>query len=102
MSLSTTPWRVARESGAGARTNSRLTKPWWCRRSATQAWWHSTVLCKRWLAEFDPRKAQVVELLFFGGLSVEEAALVLGVSPQTVLRDWSLAKSWLAREMIRD
>jgi RNA polymerase sigma-70 factor, ECF subfamily len=53
------------------------------------------------LAKLDPRKAQIVELRFFGGLSVEETAATLKVSPQTVLRDWSLAKSWLAREMSR-
>ena len=51
------------------------------------------------LAAFDARKARIVELRFFGGLSVEETASVLKVSPQTVLRDWSLSKSWLAREM---
>jgi RNA polymerase sigma factor (TIGR02999 family) len=53
------------------------------------------------LAKLDPRKAQAVELRFFGGLSVQETAAVLKVSPQTVLRDWTLAKSWLAREMSR-
>jgi RNA polymerase sigma factor (TIGR02999 family) len=51
------------------------------------------------LAEIDPRKSQVVELRFFGGLSVEETAEVLGVSPQTVMRDWRLARAWLAREL---
>ena len=51
------------------------------------------------LAEFDGRKAQVVELRFFGGLSVEETAEVLKVSPFTVLRDWKLAKLWLLREL---
>ena len=51
------------------------------------------------LAKRDARKAQVVDLRFFGGLSVEETAAVLKVSEQTVLRDWSLSKSWLAREM---
>ena len=51
------------------------------------------------LAKLDARKAQVVELRFFAGLSVEEAAAVLKVSPQTVLRDWKLSKAWLAREM---
>lgn len=51
------------------------------------------------LAKFDPRKAKVVELRFFGGLSVEETAGVLKVSEQTVMRDWKLARSWLAREM---
>ena len=53
------------------------------------------------LAKVDPRKAQVVELRFFGGLSVEETAAVLKVSTQTVLRDWNLSKAWLAREMGR-
>jgi RNA polymerase sigma-70 factor (ECF subfamily) len=53
------------------------------------------------LAGVDPRKCKVVELLFFGGLSVEESAEVLKVSPDTALRDWRLAKDWLAREMGR-
>src|SRR5580700_6057201 len=53
------------------------------------------------LAKVDPRKAQTVELRFFAGLSVEETAVVLKVSPQTVLRDWKLSKTWLAREMGR-
>jgi RNA polymerase sigma-70 factor (ECF subfamily) len=51
------------------------------------------------LAEVDPRKSKVVELRFFGGLSVEETAKLLKVSPDTVLRDWRLAKAWLSREM---
>jgi len=51
------------------------------------------------LAEFDPRKAQVVELRYFGGLSVEESAEVLKISPQSVMRDWKLAKAWLKREL---
>ena len=51
------------------------------------------------LAKRDARKARVVELRFFGGLTVEETATALQVSPQTVLRDWSLAKAWLTREM---
>jgi len=51
------------------------------------------------LAEIDPRKARVIELRFFGGLSVEETAGVLGISPQSVLRDWKLARVWLKREM---
>jgi RNA polymerase sigma-70 factor (ECF subfamily) len=53
------------------------------------------------LAEFDARKAKVVEMRFFGGLTAEESAAVLGVAPQTVHRDWSLAKAWLVREMNR-
>ena len=51
------------------------------------------------LASVDPRKVQVVELRFFGGLSVEETAEVLQVSPDTVMRDWRLAKLWLLREI---
>jgi RNA polymerase sigma-70 factor, ECF subfamily len=51
------------------------------------------------LATIDPRKARVVELRFFGGLSVEETGEVLGVSPQTVMRDWKLAKAWLFNEI---
>ena len=51
------------------------------------------------LTQMDPRKARVVELRFFGGLSVEETAEVLKISPQSVMRDWKLAKAWLGREM---
>jgi RNA polymerase sigma factor (TIGR02999 family) len=51
------------------------------------------------LEQLDARKAKVIELRFFGGLSVEESAAVLQVSPQTVLRDWRLARVWLAREL---
>ena len=55
----------------------------------------------RALAKTDPRKAQVVELRFFGGLSVEEPAEVLKISPQSVMRDWKLAKAWMLRELSR-
>lgn len=51
------------------------------------------------LARFDSRKAKVVELRFFGGLSVEETAEVLNVSSITVMRDWNTARAWLYREM---
>jgi RNA polymerase sigma factor (TIGR02999 family) len=51
------------------------------------------------LAKFDERKSRVVELRFFGGLSVEETASVLKVSVDTVIRDWKLAKTWLLREL---
>jgi RNA polymerase sigma-70 factor (ECF subfamily) len=51
------------------------------------------------LATFDPRMSQVVELRFFGGLSVDETAKVLNVSPETVMRDWKTAKAWLLREL---
>jgi RNA polymerase sigma-70 factor, ECF subfamily len=53
------------------------------------------------LSEADPQQARVVELRVFGGLTVEEAAKVLGVSTPTIKRDWSMAKAWLAREMDR-
>ena len=51
------------------------------------------------LAEIDIRKSKVVELRFFGGLSVEETAHVLKISPETVMRDWKMAKVWLLREI---
>ena len=53
------------------------------------------------LAQFDARKAKVIELRFFGGLSVEETAEVLQISPQSVHRDWKLARAWLTRELSR-
>jgi RNA polymerase sigma-70 factor, ECF subfamily len=53
------------------------------------------------LAGIDPQQARIVELRVFGGLTVEETAEVLGVSPATVKRDWTMAKAWLAREMDR-
>jgi RNA polymerase sigma factor (TIGR02999 family) len=54
------------------------------------------------LAHIDERKSRVVELRFFGGLSTDETAQVLGVSVETVLRDWKLAKAWLFRELNRN
>jgi RNA polymerase sigma factor (sigma-70 family) len=53
----------------------------------------------RALAAVDERKSRVVELRFFGGLSVKETAAVLGVSAATVMGDWKFAKAWLQREM---
>jgi RNA polymerase sigma factor (TIGR02999 family) len=53
------------------------------------------------LAELDPQQARLVELRFFGGLSLEEAAGVLRVSRTTVKRNWNMAKAWLARELRR-
>jgi len=52
-----------------------------------------------WLSQFAPRKRQVVELRFFGGLSIEETAAVLGVSADTVKADWSTARLWLAQHL---
>jgi RNA polymerase sigma-70 factor, ECF subfamily len=51
------------------------------------------------LAEFDPRKSQIVELRYFGGLNIEETAEIIGVSSATVKREWSTAKIWLHREI---
>ena len=51
------------------------------------------------LAKKEPRQVRIVELRFFGGLTVEEAAEVLGISPKTVKRDWTVARAWLHREM---
>jgi RNA polymerase sigma factor (TIGR02999 family) len=53
------------------------------------------------LAALDARKARVVEMRFFSGLSVEETAAVLRISPQSVKRDWKLARAWLSREISR-
>jgi RNA polymerase sigma-70 factor, ECF subfamily len=54
------------------------------------------------LAEFDPRKARVVELRFFGGLNNDEIAEVMGIHPNTVSRDWNAAKAWLYRAVTSD
>ena len=51
------------------------------------------------LSVMDPRRAKVIELRFFGGLTVEETADVLAISPQSVMRDWKLARAWLTREL---
>jgi RNA polymerase sigma factor (sigma-70 family) len=50
---------------------------------------------------FDPQQAQIIELRFFGGLSIDEAAEILKISPVTVKRDWATARAWLYREMSR-
>jgi RNA polymerase sigma factor (TIGR02999 family) len=54
------------------------------------------------LARLDPRRAKVIELRFFGGLTVEETAAALHMSAQSVMRDWRLARAWLARELNKD
>ena len=54
------------------------------------------------LGEMDPRKSQVVELRFFGGLSVEETALALRLSERTVLREWNFARAWLQLELTKE
>ncbi len=78
-------------------SRSRSMKRWNCRCSAAGIWWHWTML--RSLAGLDPRKSQIVELRFFGGLSVEETAEVMNISPITVMREWNKAKAWLYHEL---
>ena len=51
------------------------------------------------LAELDARKSKLVELRYFGGLGIDEAAAVMGVSPATVKREWTTARAWLRREL---
>ena len=68
-----------------------------CRR-ATRNCWHWTDALER-LAGSDPRKGAVVELRYFGGLTVEETAEALGVSRDVVMRDWHMARVWLRREL---
>ena len=53
------------------------------------------------LAEIDPRQSRIVELRYFAGLSIEDTAEVLGISPATVKRDWTVARAWLRRELVR-
>ena len=66
--------------------------------SPTPIWWRSMSALER-LALEDPRKARVVELRFFGGLSMEEVAQTLGVSLRTVHNDWAFARAWLYRAL---
>ena len=54
------------------------------------------------LAELDPRQSRIVEMRYFGGLTIEETAVALGVSPRTVKRDWTLARAWLHGELKRE
>jgi RNA polymerase sigma factor (TIGR02999 family) len=53
------------------------------------------------LAEIDPRQSRIVELRYFAGLSIEDTAEVLQISPATVKRDWTVARAWLKRELVR-
>jgi DNA-directed RNA polymerase specialized sigma24 family protein len=53
------------------------------------------------LSQIDPQQGRIVELRFFGGLSIEGTARVLGISPATVKRDWNLARAWLHRQLSR-
>jgi RNA polymerase sigma factor (sigma-70 family) len=51
------------------------------------------------LATLDPQQSRLIELRFFGGLSIEETAIVLGISPATVKREWATSRAWLQREL---
>jgi RNA polymerase sigma factor (TIGR02999 family) len=51
------------------------------------------------LAAFDPQQARIVELRYFGGLTIEETAEVVGISPATVVREWTIAKAWLRKDL---
>ena len=88
--------RAHRDQKGGGNPKLTFKSPLWGREIKVRSW--SRYALKR-LAELDPRKSRVVELRFWGGLSVEETAEVLQVHPNTVLRDWRLAKTWLKREM---
>jgi RNA polymerase sigma factor (TIGR02999 family) len=54
------------------------------------------------LTVLDPRQSRIIELRFFGGLSIQDTAVVLGISPATVKREWTMARMWLHRELIKD
>jgi RNA polymerase sigma-70 factor, ECF subfamily len=92
--------RQSRKRGGGAKPISLEAAP------VVSAQSHPEVLAVdgalKALGKIDPRKSQVVELRFFGGLNVEETAEVLNVSPDTVVRDWRLAKAWLLRELSQE
>ena len=92
------PARATESSGEEARHSSRLpTRLFLVRkRLRTLSLWTRRLTR---LAAIDPRKSQVVELRFFGGLTNDEMAEVLKVSPTTVMRDWSMAQAWLRREL---
>jgi RNA polymerase sigma factor (TIGR02999 family) len=94
--------RTATKRGGQAARFERPSAVDWDQISTAYA--HGSTLCAlddalESLTRIDPRRAQVIELRFFGGLSVEETAEMLQVSAQTVMRDWRLARAWLAREL---
>ena len=96
-------WSISRalitsSSGAARHAGSLWMKRWWSVRIKVRTWWRSTMRCQRFRPSTG-RQSQVVELRFFGGLSVEETAEVLTVSPTTVRRDWTLARAWLHHEL---
>lgn len=86
-----------RKRGAGAERVSLDESPTLSRRPSRDLLAIDDAL--KQLEAVDPRKSRVVELRFFGGLSVKETAEVLQISPETVMRDWKMAKAWLLREL---
>ena len=98
--------RIAQEQGAeidatGFGRGMRLTERVAAKLPVTPDVLELDITLKR-LAEIDPRQAEVVEIRYFTGLSLEETAEVLKTSTATVKRDWNLAKAWLRRELLRD
>jgi RNA polymerase sigma factor (TIGR02999 family) len=87
---------LKRDSGPPA----DLDKPGWIDAGKMEEYLTIDASLKK-LAEIDPRQAQIVELRFFGGLSVEETAEALAISEKTVKRDWSMARAWLRGELER-
>ena len=78
----------------------------WSRRPRSRRWtpwtrWRSTSPSTNWPL-IDPDQARIVELRFFGGMTIEETAEVMNVSPATIKREWALAKGWLYRELTGD
>jgi len=89
----------ARRRGAGKRTAPEPGKPAW--RAEAGRWEEILAVDEALirLGELDPQQARIAEMRYFGGLSVEEAAEALGISPRTVKRDWAAAKGWLYAEL---
>ena len=87
---------TSKRGGKSPRLSLDLALEVFDRRDVSAAALHSTL---RELETLDPRQGQIVELRFFGGLTVDETAEVLGISPATVKREWTIAKMWLEREM---
>lgn len=91
----------ARRRGAQKRDSSPavdLDRPGWIERGKMEDYLTIDASLQK-LAKIDPRQAEIVELRFFGGLSVEETAQVLAISEKTVKRDWSVARAWLRGEL---
>ena len=88
-----------RPSAAEARRASRWSTSSWARRPDEEVDVEALHEALERLAGIDPERARLVELRYFGGLTIEETAEALGQSPATVKRGWALARAWLAREL---